>query len=119
HLLVITGLTEEDCQRFVLVNDPAAHTDDDVPRGYPLDRCLQTWRNVIYGVHRYRSFTTISDYPRRVPSCCSCCAPCRVRSLDRTWPWRLDAAACEAGLCTPVTTDLSCSDTIDNEFGKQ
>lgn len=52
HLLVITGLTEEDGQRLVLVNDPAAHTEDDVPRRYPLDRFLQTWRNVIYVVQR-------------------------------------------------------------------
>lgn len=52
HLLVVTGLTEEDGEHFVLVNDPAAHADDDVPRRYPLERFLQTWRNVIYVMKR-------------------------------------------------------------------
>lgn len=50
HLLVVTGLAEEDGEPYVLVNDPAAHSDDDVPRRYPLERFLPTWRNVIYVV---------------------------------------------------------------------
>lgn len=50
HLLVVTGLAEEGGEPYVLVNDPAAHSDDDVPRRYPLERFLPTWRNVIYVV---------------------------------------------------------------------
>lgn len=52
HLLVVTGLAEDGGQQYVLVNDPAAHTDDDVPRRYPLERFLDTWRNVIYVIQR-------------------------------------------------------------------
>lgn len=52
HLLVVTGLVEQGGQRFVLVNDPAAHADEDVPRRYPLERFLEAWRNVIYVVRR-------------------------------------------------------------------
>lgn len=52
HLLVVTGLAEDNGERFVLVNDPAAHSEDDVPRRYPLERFLQTWRNIIYVIQR-------------------------------------------------------------------
>lgn len=52
HLLVVTGLAEENGEHFVVVNDPAAHSEEDVPRRYPLERFLKTWRNVIYVVQR-------------------------------------------------------------------
>lgn len=49
HLLVITGLTRKDGQDYVLVNDPAAHRDEDVPRQYRLDQFLKAWsRKQIY-----------------------------------------------------------------------
>lgn len=50
HLLVVTGFTEEGGQRFVLVNDPAAYSEADVPRRYPLARFLEAWRNIVYVV---------------------------------------------------------------------
>ena len=43
HLLVITGLTRQDGQDYVLVNDPAAHKDEDVPRRYRLDQFNKAW----------------------------------------------------------------------------
>ena len=49
HLLVITGLTSIDGQDYVLVNDPAANRDEDVPRRYRLDQFLKAWpRKLIY-----------------------------------------------------------------------
>lgn len=51
HLLVITGLTRVDGQDYVLVNDPAAHKDEDVPRRYRLDQFLKAWtRKMVYVV---------------------------------------------------------------------
>lgn len=49
HLLVITGLSRVDGQDYVLVNDPAAHREEDVPRRYRLDQFLKAWtRKQIY-----------------------------------------------------------------------
>lgn len=49
HLLVITGLTRKDGQDWVLVNDPAAHREEDVPRQYKLDQFNKAWsRRRIY-----------------------------------------------------------------------
>lgn len=53
HLLVITGLAHEDGQDYVLVNDPAAHKDEDVPRKYRYDQFIQAWgRKRIYVLHK-------------------------------------------------------------------
>ena len=43
HLLVITGLAHRDGQDYVLVNDPAAHKDQDVPREYRYDQFIRAW----------------------------------------------------------------------------
>jgi len=49
HLLVITGLTQKDGQDYVLVNDPAAHSEEAVPRQYRLDQFNEAWsRRRIY-----------------------------------------------------------------------
>lgn len=49
HLLVITGLAQVDGQDYVLVNDPAAHRDEEVPRKYRLDQFNRAWsRKRIY-----------------------------------------------------------------------
>jgi len=49
HLLVITGLTRKDNQDYVLVNDPAAHRDEDVPRQYRLDQFMKAWpKKLVY-----------------------------------------------------------------------
>lgn len=49
HLLVVTGLLVQDGKPYVLVNDPAAHRDEDVQRQYPLERFLKAWtRKMIY-----------------------------------------------------------------------
>lgn len=49
HLLVITGLTRKDGQDYVLVNDPAAHRPEEVPRRYRLDQFNKAWsRKRIY-----------------------------------------------------------------------
>jgi hypothetical protein len=43
HLLVIVGLAHRDGQDYVLVNDPAAHRDEDVPREYRYDQFTRAW----------------------------------------------------------------------------
>lgn len=49
HLLVITGLIRQDGKDYVLVNDPAAQTEEEVPRQYRLDQFMQAWSNrIIY-----------------------------------------------------------------------
>ena len=49
HLLVITGLVNKKGQDYVLVNDPAANRDEDVPRQYRLDQFLKAWsRRIVY-----------------------------------------------------------------------
>jgi hypothetical protein len=48
HLIVLTGLMEQDGQWFALVNDPAEYTDENVPRQYPLDQLIDAWRGYTY-----------------------------------------------------------------------
>lgn len=53
HLLVITGLIRQDGRDWVLVNDPAANTEEQVPRQYALDQFMQAWSNrIIYVLKR-------------------------------------------------------------------
>ncbi len=49
HLVVVTGLTHREGQDYVLVNDPACHQEQDVPRHYRLDQFVRAWtRRGIY-----------------------------------------------------------------------
>jgi|SRR5690554_5564502 len=54
HLLVITGLTHKDGEDYVLVNDPAAHEKQDVPRQYRYHQFIKAWKNRIYVLTKTR-----------------------------------------------------------------
>lgn len=47
HLLVIRGFKKDDVS-YVIVNDPASKTEEDVKRYYLLEEFLSIWRHVIY-----------------------------------------------------------------------
>ena len=49
HLLVVRGFLQED-ESYVIVNDPASKTEEDVKRYYKLEEFLKIWKHVIYVV---------------------------------------------------------------------
>lgn len=50
HLLVIRGLTNKDGADYIIVNDPAAKSNETVRREYKLGQFLNVWAKVIYVV---------------------------------------------------------------------
>ncbi|QVK19502.1 C39 family peptidase [Mycoplasmatota bacterium] len=50
HLLVVRGFKEVDGIDYVIVNDPAARSDDKVNRLYKLDQFANIWKHYVYVV---------------------------------------------------------------------
>lgn len=48
HLLVVKGFMTEEEIEYVIVNDPAEHSEDKVERKYILDEFIKAWRGVVY-----------------------------------------------------------------------
>ena len=48
HLIVLVGFKQIDGVWYGVVNDPAATTDEEVPREYRLDQLLEAWRGYTY-----------------------------------------------------------------------
>lgn len=48
HLIVLVGFKQIDGEWYGVVNDPAATTDEAVPREYLLDQLLEAWRGYAY-----------------------------------------------------------------------
>lgn len=68
HLLVVCGFeTSKEGQQFAIVHDPAAKSNDEVERRYPLEQFLRAWSNrLIYVVHA--SHSEPRSIPVRVPA---------------------------------------------------
>jgi len=48
HLVVVRGFLEKGDQEYVIVNDPAAKTDQSVRRTYRLDQFVSAWKGIGY-----------------------------------------------------------------------
>lgn len=48
HLLVVRGFEVIDGIDYIIVNDPAARSDDEVHRKYKLDQFVNIWKNYVY-----------------------------------------------------------------------
>lgn len=48
HLMVVVGFCIKDGIEYIVVNDPAADTDNEVRRYYRLDQWVKVWRHYIY-----------------------------------------------------------------------
>lgn len=48
HLLVVKGFEWQNGEPYILVNDPASKTLDEVERLYPIDAFEKAWSNIIY-----------------------------------------------------------------------
>src|SRR5690606_37557359 len=52
HLVLVRGFTRQDGREYVIVNDPAAATNEEVRRLYPADQCFSAWvKKVMYVLH--------------------------------------------------------------------
>lgn len=54
HLVVIRGFSKDE-QDYIIVNDPAAKTEETVKRYYLLEEFLKVWNNIIYVIRPYRT----------------------------------------------------------------
>ncbi len=52
HLLVIRGFIQKDGEDYVIVNDPAAPTNEMVRREYKLSQFVKAWSKIIYVVRK-------------------------------------------------------------------
>lgn len=50
HLMVVVGFDIKDGVEYVVVNDPAADSDEEVRKYYKLDQWVNVWRHYIYAV---------------------------------------------------------------------
>nr|WP_312578195.1 C39 family peptidase [Sedimentibacter sp.] len=53
HLMVVIGFKIVDGEEYIVVNDPAANTDEEVRKYYKLDQWIKVWRHYIYIVTKY------------------------------------------------------------------
>ena len=50
HLMVVAGFDIKDGIENIVVNDPAADSDDEVRKYYKLDQWINVWRHYIYAI---------------------------------------------------------------------
>lgn len=50
HLMVVIGFDIKDGIEYIVVNDPASNSDEEVKRYYKLDQWVNVWRHYIYAV---------------------------------------------------------------------
>lgn len=50
HLMVVVGFEVKDGREYIVVNDPAANSDDEVRKSYLLDEWVKVWRHYLYVV---------------------------------------------------------------------
>jgi len=48
HLMVVVGFKKIDGVEYIVVNDPAANSDEEVRKDYKLDQWVSVWRHYIY-----------------------------------------------------------------------
>jgi len=53
HLMVAVGFKIINDVEYIVVNDPAANSDDEVRKYYKLDQWIGVWRHYIYVVTKY------------------------------------------------------------------
>lgn len=54
HLLVVRGFSNHDGQEYVIVNDPAATTNEDVRREYRIEEFIKAWKGWVYVINERR-----------------------------------------------------------------
>lgn len=50
HLMVVVGFDNKDGVEYIVVNDPAANSNEEVRKYYKLDQWVKVWRHYIYAV---------------------------------------------------------------------
>lgn len=50
HLMVVVGFHVKDGVEYIVVNDPAANSDEEVRKYYRLDQWVSVWRHYIYNI---------------------------------------------------------------------
>jgi len=50
HLMVVIGFQIIDGIEYIVVNDPAANSDEEVRKNYKLDQWIKVWRHYIYNI---------------------------------------------------------------------
>ncbi len=53
HLMVVVGFKMVDGVEYIVVNDPAANSDEEVRKDYKLDQWVNVWRHYIYVITKY------------------------------------------------------------------
>jgi len=53
HLMVVVGFNIIDGVEYIVVNDPAANSDEEVRKEYKLDQWINVWRHYIYVITKY------------------------------------------------------------------
>lgn len=51
HLMVVVGFQKKGNEEYIVVNDPASDTDEEVRKLYKLDQWVKVWRHYIYSIN--------------------------------------------------------------------